>query len=315
MLPDLNRLKVFLHVHETGSAREAAGLIGVTQSAVSQSLAKLEAELGVALFVRQHRRLVRTTEGTRLYDVIAPFLEALSEALPELERSSGELVGTLRVGAPVELGAARLPQVFAAFREEHPGVSFSLRLGHPSVLVPELADGGLDVAFVDEFDAPARRAGGSGAHGGLDEKLVLAGTRQLVGEVLEGKDRFARLQGANFVTYHSRAPSVASWFQHHFQRVPGRIRRSVVVESVQAVVASVHAGLGLAVVPEEAVAVAVSRGELEVVRTRKRPLVNNISLLRLLDKRPSKLEQKFLAMLPNHLGGYARNAGGSAHRA
>lgn len=310
MLPDLNRLKVFLHVHETGSAREAAGLIGVTQSAVSQSLAKLEAELGVALFVRQHRRLVRTAEGSRLYGVVAPFLEALSNTLPDLERSSGELVGTLRVGAPVELGAARLPRVFAAFRTEHPAVSFSLRLGHPSVLVPELADGGLDLAFVDEFDAPARRAGGIGAHGGLDERLVLAGSPQVVAAVLEGKDRFARLQRADFVTYHSRGPSVASWFQHHFQRVPGRLRRAVVVESVQAVVASLQAGLGLGVVPEDAVSAAVRRGELEVVRTRKRPLLNRISLLRLLDKRPSALEKTFLAMLPGQLEGYARNSAG-----
>ncbi|MGH1345018.1 MAG: LysR family transcriptional regulator [Nannocystales bacterium] len=306
----MNRLKVFVHVHEAGSAREAAVLLGVTQSAVSQSLGKLEAELGVALFVRQHRRLVRTAEGRRLYDVVAPFLAALSESLPELERTSGELVGTLRVGAPAELGAARLPAVFAAFRVEHPTVSFSLRLGHPSVLVPELADGGLDIAFVDEFDAPARRAGGIDAHGGLDEQLVLAGSPQVVAAAREGKDRFARLQAADFVTYHSRGPSVASWFQHHFQRVPGRIRRAVVVESVQAVVGSVLAGLGLGVVPYDAVAAAVERGELEVVRTRKRPLLNRISLLRLLDKRPSTLEQKFLATLPTQLRGYSRHSAG-----
>lgn len=308
MLPDLNRLKVFLHVHETGSAREAASLIGVTQSAVSQSLAKLEAELGVALFVRQHRRLVRTAEGVRLHGVVASFLETLSETLPQLERTSEELVGTLRVGAPVELGAARLPQVFAAFRALHPAVSFSLRLGHPSVLVPELADGGLDLAFVDEFDAPPRRAGGIGADGGLEERLVLAGTPQRVAAILEGKDRFAKLQAADFVTYHARGASVASWFQHHFQRVPGRIRRTVVVESVQAVVASLRAGLGLGVVPDDAISGDVGRGELQVVRTRKRPMVNRISLLRLLDKRPSTLEHKFLVMLPDELGGYARSS-------
>ena len=304
MLPDLNRLQVFFHVHETGSAREAAAQLGVTPSAVSQSLAKLEQELGVELFVRQHRRLVRTAEGTRLYEIVAPFLASLSSSLASLERAPGELVGTLRVGAPVELGSTRLPSVFAAFRAEHPDVDVSLRLGHPSVLVPALADGELDLAFVDEFDAPARRAGGIGAHGRLYECLVLVGAPAVVEAVTTGGDRFAKLRDADYVAYHRRTPSVASWFHHHFGRVPGRVRTSLVVESVQAVVSALRAGLGLGVVPEGSVAQAVARGELAMVRTRRRPLVNTISLLRLLDKRPSSIEHRFVERLPDLLEGY-----------
>lgn len=307
MLPDLNRLQMFFHVHQTGSAREAAALLGVTPSAVSQSLAKLERELGVALFVRQHRRLVRTAEGTRLFEVVAPFIEGLTEALPRLDRAPGELVGTLRVGAPVELGATRLPGVFAAFRTEHPDVSFAVTLGHPSVLVPALADGALDIAFVDEFDVPSSRAGGVGAHGRMYECLVLAGTPARVQQVAPGPERFGRLQAADFVAYHERAPSIASWFQHHFARVPGRVRKSVVVESVQAVVAALREGLGLAVVPEASVADAVARGELDVVRTKRRPVVNTISLLRLLDKRPSSIEHRFVEQLPASLHGYRKS--------
>ena len=304
MLPDLNRVRVFFHVHQAGSIRQAATMLGVTQSAVSQSLAKLEEELGVALFVRQHRRLVRTSEGMRLFEVVAPFIESLSSVLPNLDRKPGDLVGTLRVGAPSELGATRLPSVFAAFRSSHPDVGFALRLGHPSVLVPALAAGELDLAFVDEFDVPTRRAGGVGAHGVLQEALVLAGVPELVAQVKAGSDRFARLRAATFVAYHVRAPSVASWFQHHLGKVPGRVRASLVVESVQTVVSALRAGLGLGVVPEDSIAGDVERGALSVVRTRRRPLTNTIALLRLLDKRPSPIEHQFVSALGSSLSGY-----------
>lgn len=304
MLPDLNRMRVFFHVHETGSIREAAAALGVTQSAVSQSLAKLEGELGVPLFVRQHRRLVRTSEGTRLFEVLAPFIESLTSVLPNLERTPGDLVGTLRIGAPSELGATRLPSVFSTFRAMHPDVGFALRLGHPSVLVPALAAGELDLAFVDEFDVPSRRAGGVGAHGMLHESLVLAGTPDQVAKVKAGSDRFARLQAATFVAYHVRAPSVASWFQHHLGKVPGRVRTSLVVESVQTVVSGLREGLGLGVVPEDSIAADVERGHLAIVRTRRRPLSNTIALLRLLDKRPSPIEHQFVNALSSSLPGY-----------
>lgn len=304
MLPDLNRVRVFFHVHEAGSIREAATALGVTQSAVSQSLAKLEEELGVPLFVRQHRRLVRTAEGTRLFEVVAPFIESLVSVLPNLERTPGDLVGTLRVGAPSELGAARLPAVFAQFRTAHPDVSFSLRLGHPSTLVPALAAGELDLAFVDEFDVPSRRAGGVGAHGVLRESLVLAGSPEQVARVRAGGDRFAKLQAATFVAYHVRVPSVASWFQHHFGRVPGRVRTALVVESVQTVVSALREGLGLGVVPEDSIAADIERGELAIVRTRSRPVTNTIALLRLLDKRPSPIEHQFVNALETTLPGY-----------
>ena len=67
MLPDFNRLRVFFHVHQARSVGAAAAALHVTQSAVSQSLAKLEAELGAQLFVRRHRAIVATAAGEALF--------------------------------------------------------------------------------------------------------------------------------------------------------------------------------------------------------------------------------------------------------
>src|SRR6185369_15617659 len=128
MLPDFNRLRTFFHVHRSRSVSAAASALHVTQSAVSQSLAKLEDELGAQLFVRRHRAIVPTAAAEALFSVVAPFVEALTGGTEQIRRARHELVGTLRIGAPVELGAHRLPDVLASFSRAYPGVSFELTL-------------------------------------------------------------------------------------------------------------------------------------------------------------------------------------------
>jgi DNA-binding transcriptional LysR family regulator len=316
MLPDWGRLRVFFHVHRAGSVTAAAGELHVTQSAVSQSLAKLEQELGAQLFVRRHRRLVPTPAATRLSAIVAPFALALEGGVTEIHRAQHELAGVLRLGAPVELGAHRLPPVLAAFRQGNPGVSFELALGHPSDVLPRLHEGRLDLAFIDVFERPvggmtSPPAGGmtgskarrQPVEGGLElvevmeEQLVLVAARDHEARALEGSRAFGRLAAASFVEYQPAAPAVRGWFRHHFGRVPARLDLALVVESVQAVITAVRHGMGLGVVPSHTVAAELEAGTLVVIGTRKRAIVNRVSLVRVLDKVPSRAEKAFVRFL------------------
>jgi LysR family transcriptional regulator, transcriptional activator of the cysJI operon len=298
MLPDFNRLRVFFHVHRAGGASGAAAELHVTQSAVSQSLAKLEQELGAQLFVRRHRRLVPTAAGARLFAIVAPFVEALDGGLAEIHRTQHELSGVLRLGAPVELGAHRLPPVLAAFRHANPGVSFELMLGHPSEVLPRLDEGRLDLAFIDVFEAaPPARTAGLEVVEVMEEPLVLVAAREYEARTLEGSRALGRLAQASFVAYQPAAPAVRGWFRHHFDRVPPRLDIALVVESVQAVIAAVRHGMGLGVVPSHTVAAELAAGTLVVVGTRRRAIVSRVSLVRVLDKVPSRAEKAFVRLL------------------
>lgn len=297
-LPDWGRLRVFFHVHRAGSVTAAARELHVTQSAVSQSLAKLEEELGAQLFVRRHRRLVPTPAATRLQAIVAPFVEGLEEGLVEIHRRQHALSGTLRLGAPAEFGAHRLPPTLAAFRREHPGVAFELALGHPSELLPRLDDGRLDLAFVDVFEsAPPARTAGLEVVEVMEEQLVLVGERGYEACTLGGSRALGRLAEASFVEYHPAAPAVRGWFRHHFGRVPARLELALVVESVQAVISAVRHGLGFGVVPSHTVAAELEAGTLVAVATRRRAIVSRVSLVRVLDKVPSRAEKAFVRFL------------------
>jgi LysR family transcriptional regulator, transcriptional activator of the cysJI operon len=296
--PDWGRLRVFFHVHRAGSVTAAASQLHVTQSAVSQSLAKLEEELGAQLFVRRHRRLVPTPAAARLAAIVSPFVEALEAGVGEIHRAQHELSGVLRLGAPVELGAHRLPPMLAAFRQANPGVSFELRLGHPSEVLPSLEAGQLDLAFIDVFEAP-----GGVAKAGLEqveimeELLVLAADHALEARTLQGSRAFGRLAQASFVEYQPAAPAVRGWFRHHFGRVPPRLELGLVVESVPAVITAIRHGMGLGVVPSHTIAAELHAGTLVVIGTRKRAIVNRVSLVRVLDKVPSRAEKAFVRFL------------------
>src|SRR5215813_305553 len=77
---DLNLLRVFAVVAETGSVTEAASRLYLTQPAVSAALRRLTVAIGVPLFVRSGRGIVLTSRGERLRTRLTPHLTALVEA-------------------------------------------------------------------------------------------------------------------------------------------------------------------------------------------------------------------------------------------
>lgn len=304
MRPDFNRLRLFFHVHRACSVSAAAAELHVTQSAVSQGLAKLEEEVGAQLFVRRHRALAPTAAGEALFALVAPFVASLQAGLADLQRARHELAGTLRLGAPAEFGAHRLPAVLAAFARANPGVRFTLQIGHPSVLVPLLEEGRLDFAFADVFEArrpTTTRLAGLAVLDVMDETLLLVGAPKVERALLDGSRTFARVARAQFVDYHPGAPAVRGWFHHHFGRVPPHLEVVLAVESVQAVISAVEHGMGLGVVPAHSVDRLLAAGRLVAIATRRRVLSHRISLLQVLDRVPSRLEKAFVAFVSESL--------------
>ena len=97
MMHDLNALAVFAVVADEKSFRAAADRIGVTRSAVSQSIRKLEETLGIALVARTTRSVALTEAGERLYGQIAPSLAEMNDALEATANLRGKPRGQLNL--------------------------------------------------------------------------------------------------------------------------------------------------------------------------------------------------------------------------
>ena len=152
----LRHLRVFLDIAARGSLTAAARAQGITQPALSRTLAELEALLQVPLFRRERRRLVLTDAGTLLRTHAATALQMLESGVAALHPVTG--TDRLRVGILPTAATRLFPRVALRFREIHPHVTLSVETGPHSHLIRMLHDGGIDL-MIGRMPAAADMAG------------------------------------------------------------------------------------------------------------------------------------------------------------
>lgn len=140
---NLNDLLVFSAVADMGGFTAAAERLNVAPAKVSLEIARLEAQLGIALFSRTTRKVVLTEAGETLHQQSKPLLMQLQAAVDGLNAAPEKLAGTLRVAAPVDHAAQMLAPALARFAALHPRLKIDLRT---SDRVADLVAEGIDVA-------------------------------------------------------------------------------------------------------------------------------------------------------------------------
>jgi DNA-binding transcriptional LysR family regulator len=149
---NVGRLRVLKEVAYRGSFSAAADALSYTQSAISQQIATLEAETGMALLERHPRGVSLTAAGQTLVGHAEGILARLEAAESSLEAIAGLRGGRLRVASFSTAGATLMPLAIATFRGSYPDVELTLAEGEPEQIVPRLRAGELDLALLFEFD-------------------------------------------------------------------------------------------------------------------------------------------------------------------
>jgi DNA-binding transcriptional LysR family regulator len=145
------RLMVLREVVGRRSFSAAADALSYSQSSVSQAVATLEAEMGVALVERDRRGVRPTPAGAALVAHADGILARLEAAEAEVAEIAGLRAGRLRVASFPTAGATLMPLAITTFRAAHPGVEVTLAEGEPEEIVPRLRSGEFDLALVYEF--------------------------------------------------------------------------------------------------------------------------------------------------------------------
>jgi DNA-binding transcriptional LysR family regulator len=149
----LNALSAYLAVARRRSFAGAARELGVSTSALSQSVRQLEARLGVTLLNRTSRTVALTDAGQRLLEDAGPAVEQALESLKTIRARPGEVTGRVRLSVPtlaVELILARLLPRFA---ERHPKVEVEVQVENRFVnVVGEGLDAGIRLSEAIERD-------------------------------------------------------------------------------------------------------------------------------------------------------------------
>ena len=261
MNEDLNAMAVFAAVTEARGFRAAGERLGVSASAVSQALRKLEAQLGVVLLQRTTRSVRLTEAGERLYAAVRPALEEVRAAVAAVGELSDATRGTLRLLVGTAADPVLAGPLLAGFLTAHPHVKLDLVVSDAVVdIVAEGYDAGIQLGEVIDRDMIAVPVTG-------DIRMTVVGAPTYFAR----RPRPAHprdLVEHECLNWHAAAGVPA--YRWEFTE-PGPAGGRELVVAVPARVLSTdsavnirlaRAGLGLAIVYEDQVRDEVARGEL-----------------------------------------------------
>ncbi len=274
------RLKVFRAVAAVGSFRRAAELVHLSQPAVSQQVRALEEELGTRLFDRggDGKTSVRlTVAGKLLLEYAARSADVLAEAETALSALAGEQTGALSLAASTTVAQYILPRMLGAFLALHPKVKPRVVSANTERVVQLVQDGHVPLGMIE--GPPRSRAVHTERF--LRDTLVLIVPRRhaWVGEMAEidallGQPLLMREQGSGSRRVVEQAMRRAG--------LPVRqLHIAMELDSTEAIVSGVEAGLGIGFVSEWAIGKEVRLGTLAPVRVRGLEIVRDLSLVRL----------------------------------
>lgn len=144
---ETRQLLHFLAAVEHGSLHKAAEALNVSQPALTKSIRRLEATLGLTLFERHARGISPTPYGDALASHGALIATDLRHAVQVVKDMQRAVLGTIRVGAGPSMSVALLPAVTSALLTQQPGIRLQVRSGLNDTLLAALQRGELDFAI------------------------------------------------------------------------------------------------------------------------------------------------------------------------
>jgi DNA-binding transcriptional LysR family regulator len=148
MMPhlDVDQLKTFLAIADTGSFTRAAEEVNKTQSAVSMQMKRLEEQLSRPLFSKDGRGTKFTRDGEKLIDYARRIVALSDEAMSAFTKP--DITGTVRFGTPDDYAEFFLPVILARFARTHPHVTVDVECVPSSHLMERTKRGEIDIAVV-----------------------------------------------------------------------------------------------------------------------------------------------------------------------
>ena len=143
---EIDVLKTFIAVAETGSVKCAAERVARSPAAVSMQMKKLERLVGAPVFHRSEGAMRLSDSGDRLMPHAHRIIEANDTALAAL--LSPDIKGMVRIGLCLENIETRMPEILAGFSRVHPGVTVNINAGDAKDLSAMLATNALDIAIL-----------------------------------------------------------------------------------------------------------------------------------------------------------------------
>jgi DNA-binding transcriptional LysR family regulator len=244
---DLQSLRIFLLVAETGSLTKAADKAHMTLSALSKRVAELERTVGCALFLRMPRGLDPTPAGQQLINHARDVLDTVNRMAGQMSDYAIGVRGHVRVWANTSAIIQFLPQDLSTFLREQPFVRISLEESLSTNIVAAISTGSADLGiFADNVPAP----GVDKLPYRQDRLVVLVPPDHPLASLSEVE--FAETLGYDFVGLN-QGSSLLQRMTDASVSLDKVLRLRIQVSSFDGICRMIEAGLGIGILPERAV--------------------------------------------------------------
>jgi DNA-binding transcriptional LysR family regulator len=233
---DLDLLRSFVSVVDSGGFTRAGERVHRTQSTVSQQIKRLEDDVGRPLLNRSGKQVVPTECGERLLSYARRLLALAEEARDVLAQPDHE--GAVRLGIPEDFAAYRLTKLLASFSRSRPGLRLDVRADQSTNLRRELERGDLDLALLK------RDAGGKDGIAVWPERIHWVTSKAHPAHI--NADSLPLIFFPTGCLYRTRAI-------HAIEAAGRSWHMAYTSSSLAGIQAAVAAGLGLSIMPEIAV--------------------------------------------------------------
>jgi DNA-binding transcriptional LysR family regulator len=255
--PDLNDLQGFLAVARERNFTRAAAKLGVSQSALSQTVRGLEARLGLRLLTRTTRSVAPTQAGERLLRVIGPRLDEIDGELAALSELREKPSGTVRITTGEHAAETILWPAVAKLLPDYPDIQMEIFLDSGLTdIVTGRYDAGIRFGEQIEKDMVAVRIG-------PDVRMAVVGATSYFAKRPQPKVP-QDLTGHTCINL--RLPTLGGLYAWEFEKrgreLKVRVEGQLVFNSVTPLVKAALAGFGLAYVPEDLVQTDLAEGRL-----------------------------------------------------
>lgn len=269
---DINQLEVFVAVSREKSFSRAADLLGKSQPAVSQSVRRLEAELGEMLFDRSSKDGTLTDAGTVLLDHAKHILNSREDAVNAIHELRDLKFGKVTLSANEHTVIAILP-IIENFSRMYPRVKVEVRRGVASRIPDEIASRHVELGVLsfEPKDSELRSI-----PIGMDDLILVVpkGHRLSRSKVIP----LSELANERFVAHNARSPYrkfVVDAFAKH--EIPLQI--GVELPSLEAIKRLVEMGCGIALIPRLTAGEEASDGRLAAIEVRELKLSRSLNIV------------------------------------
>ncbi len=259
----------FIAVYRSGTVTAAANARSLTQPAISQHIAILEAVMKQALFQRTARKMIPTDAGQQLYSRLAPAVDGLEDLSQHIKLPLATAFPTLRIGAPQEyFGEIAMERLSAA------SLRLQIELGDTGTLIEALSQGRVDLVIASQHLGNKE----------LDyvkidsEEFVLVSPMHLELPTDLGREASRELEyfllEQNWISYSAELPIIRRFWHVAFRHRPA-IEPRMTIPNLLLMRKAVELGMGVSVLPQYLCDTALKEKQLKVLWQPDAPVMND----------------------------------------